>query len=84
MDNQPPIQHLVEASAVAEHLSVPVTWVREQTRRNALPHFKLGHYRRYCLSQIDHWLISQSLTVLTPAHPSQQAGAKRAPGGIRS
>jgi hypothetical protein len=32
---------------VAELLSVPVNWVREQTRAGNLPHVALASYRRY-------------------------------------
>jgi excisionase family DNA binding protein len=49
---------LVDAKAVAEHLNVPVSWVRESTRSGALPSVQLGRYRRYDLGDVDRWLES--------------------------
>ena len=49
------MSRLVDAQAVAEHLDVPVSWVREQTRRDALPYVPLGRYRRYSLDAVDEW-----------------------------
>jgi excisionase family DNA binding protein len=47
---------LVDAQAVAEHLGVPVSWVRESTRSGAIPHLQLGRYKRYRLGDVDAWL----------------------------
>src|SRR5215207_10032882 len=35
---------LLTASDVAERLSVPETWVREQARAATIPHLRLGRY----------------------------------------
>lgn len=51
-------ERLLTAKAVAEHLCVPVSWVRESTRAGALPHFQLGRYKRYRLSDVEAWLES--------------------------
>jgi excisionase family DNA binding protein len=50
---------LLTANEVATHLSVPVTWVREQTRAGHLPHVKLGRYRRYRLDRVLAWVGEQ-------------------------
>jgi excisionase family DNA binding protein len=47
---------LVDAAAVAEHLGVPLSWVRESTRSGAIPHLRLGRYVRYRLADVDAWL----------------------------
>lgn len=56
---------LVTAEAVAEHLGVPVSWVRESTRSGAIPHVQLGRYRRYRLTDVDTWL--EGLLATRPA-----------------
>jgi excisionase family DNA binding protein len=47
---------LVDASAVAEHLNVPLSWVRESTRSGAIPYVRLGRYCRYDLADVEAWL----------------------------
>lgn len=47
---------LLDAAAVAERLSVPVSWVRESTRSGAIPHVQLGRYVRYDLADVEAWL----------------------------
>jgi excisionase family DNA binding protein len=47
---------LIDAHAAAEHLGVPVSWVREQTRNGAIPYVPLGKYRRYRLEALDEWV----------------------------
>ena len=52
-------ERLLTADEVAELLAVPVSWVREATRANRLPHLCLGRYRRYELTAIEAWLSEQ-------------------------
>jgi excisionase family DNA binding protein len=47
---------LLRAPEVAEMLSVPTSWVREQTRLGRIPHITLGRYRRYSRIAISEWL----------------------------
>jgi excisionase family DNA binding protein len=49
-------ERLVTADEVAEFLAVPVSWVRESTRSDAIPHVRLGRYRRYRLADVEAWL----------------------------
>jgi excisionase family DNA binding protein len=51
-------EQLVDATAIAELLSVPVGWIREQTRAGNLPHVKLGRYRRYDRDEVLAWVES--------------------------
>lgn len=53
-------ERLVTAAEVAEHLAVPVSWVRESTRSGAIPHVELGRYVRYRMSDIEAWIQSCS------------------------
>ncbi len=50
---------LLEAREVAELLSVPVSWVRAETRAGRLPHVCLGRYRRYDREAVLGWLEGQ-------------------------
>jgi excisionase family DNA binding protein len=47
---------LLTASDVAELLSVPVSWVRAETRADRMPHVTLGRYRRYRRETIEAWV----------------------------
>ena len=47
---------LLDATELAALLNVPVTWVRESTRSGAIPHIKLGRYRRYREADVMAWL----------------------------
>jgi excisionase family DNA binding protein len=49
-------ERLLTADEVAEWLSVPVSWVRESTRSNAIPHVELGRYKRYVEADVAKWL----------------------------
>jgi excisionase family DNA binding protein len=47
---------LLDAPAVAELLSVPVSWVRQETRAGRMPVVPLGRYRRYRRSAVVAWV----------------------------
>jgi excisionase family DNA binding protein len=49
-------ERLETAQEVAEHLGVPVSWVRDHTRQGRIPHLKLGRYVRYRRELVDKWL----------------------------
>jgi excisionase family DNA binding protein len=51
-----PLEPLVDAHAVAEHLGVPVSWVYESARNGGIPHYRLGKYVRFKISEVDAWL----------------------------
>lgn len=57
-DNKP--EHgddrLLTADDVAELMRVTRGWVYAETRRNALPHLRLGRYVRYRRSAIEAWM----------------------------
>ena len=49
-------ERLVDAQAVADKLSVPVSWVRESSRSGAIPCVRLGRYVRFDLDDVEAWL----------------------------
>ena len=49
------MSRLVDAKTAAEHIGVPTSWIREQTRLGSAPHVPLGRYRRYDLEALDEW-----------------------------
>jgi excisionase family DNA binding protein len=71
------MSRLVDAPVVAEHLSVPTTWVREQARAENIPHVRLGRYVRFDLAAVDEWW--QALQVEPLAAPRYR---KHRPGGV--
>jgi excisionase family DNA binding protein len=50
---------LLTAAEVAELLSVPESWVRQETRAGRLPHLALGRYKRYEREAVLEWLQGQ-------------------------
>jgi excisionase family DNA binding protein len=52
-------ERLLTAAEVAERLSVPESWVRQETRANRIPHLPLGRYKRYDWQDIAAWLEDQ-------------------------
>lgn len=52
-------ERLLTAAEVGERLSVPESWVREQTRTGNLPHLALGRYKRYDWEAVTAWLAEQ-------------------------
>lgn len=52
-------ERLLTALEVAERLSVPESWVREQTRAGSIPCVRLGRYRRYEWEAVVAWLEGQ-------------------------
>lgn len=49
---------LLTADDVADLMRVTRAWVYAETRRDALPHLRLGRYVRYRRSAIDAWMIT--------------------------
>lgn len=49
---------LLTADEVAELMQVTRAWVYAETRRNALPHLRLGRYVRYRRAAIEAWMLT--------------------------
>ena len=45
-------QKLINADELSDHLNVPVSWVRRQTRLRAIPFIKAGRYVRFDLERV--------------------------------
>jgi excisionase family DNA binding protein len=76
---------LLTAAEVAALLRMTPAWVYAETRRNRIPHMRLGRYFRYRRSTIDDWM-SQLETGTDPAGrlPSSQPKLGRLPTGVSS
>ena len=51
---------LLPARELAELFGVPESWVREQARLGNLPSFKLGHYVRFRLEEVERCLAERA------------------------
>jgi excisionase family DNA binding protein len=47
---------LLTADEVADLMRVTRAWVYAETRRNTIPHLRLGRYVRYRRSAIEEWM----------------------------
>lgn len=52
-------ERLLTAAEVAKRLSVPESWVRQETREGRMPHLALGRYKRYEWPAVVDWLAEQ-------------------------
>jgi excisionase family DNA binding protein len=58
-----PVNQLSKPQELAALLAVPISFVYDRTRQNALdpiPHLKLGKYVRFELAQVEAWLAERS------------------------
>ncbi len=51
---------LLGARELAELFGVPESWVREQARLGILPSFKLGHYVRFRIEEVERFLAERA------------------------
>jgi excisionase family DNA binding protein len=51
---------LLDARELAELFGVPESWVREQARLGNLPSFKLGHYVRFRIEEVERYLADRA------------------------
>ena len=51
---------LLGARELAELFGVPESWVREQARLGNLPSFKLGHYVRFRIEEVERFLANRA------------------------
>ena len=47
---------LLSVQEVAQRFGVPVSWVYAKAEDGTLPSYKVGHYRRFRLPEIDEFL----------------------------
>ena len=67
---------VITADEVAALLRMTPAWVYSETRRNRIPHMRLGRYFRYRRSAIDAWMsaLEESVDAGAPVR-IRQAGA---------
>lgn len=53
---------LLTAQDVAERLGVSKDWVWAQARAGAIPHIRLGRYRRFRAEAIEAWIVELEST----------------------
>jgi excisionase family DNA binding protein len=53
---------LLTAQDVAEQLGVSNDWVWAQARAGAIPHIRLGRYRRFRAEAIEAWIVELETT----------------------
>jgi hypothetical protein len=51
---------LLSAPQLAELWNIPETWVREQARLGKLPCFRLGHYMRFRIEEVERFLTERA------------------------
>jgi len=56
----PAASKLLAARELAELFGVPESWVREQARLGILPSFKLGHYVRFRIEEVERFLTQRA------------------------
>jgi excisionase family DNA binding protein len=50
------MEPFVDIQAAAAYLSVKISWVYEQVRLDRMPSYKVGHRRRFRLSELEAWV----------------------------
>jgi excisionase family DNA binding protein len=70
------MEPFVDILAVAAYLSVKISWVYEQVRLDRMPSSKVGHRRRFRLSELEAW-VRGSRAAPDPL-PAQQGVASKA------
>lgn len=52
-------QKLVGIKTMAEKLDVPESWLYSRTRTGEIPHYKIGKYVRFDVSEVMEWIRKQ-------------------------
>ena len=52
---QPAAKKKADVGGVANFLDVPVSWIYDRSRRNAIPLIRVGKYVRFDLDEIERW-----------------------------
>ena len=66
------MEPFVDILAAATYLNVKISWVYEQVRLDRMPSYKVGHRRRFRLSELETW-VRGSRGASDPL-PGQQGG----------
>jgi len=52
-------QNLEGIKAMAKRLDVPVSWLYSRTRTGEIPHYKVGKYVKFDVSEVMEWIRKQ-------------------------
>jgi excisionase family DNA binding protein len=69
--SQKPGSEVITADEVAALLRMTPAWVYAETRRNRIPHMRLGRYFRYRRSAIDEWMRALEESSARPGGTTQ-------------
>ena len=69
------MEPFVDILAAATYLNVKISWVYEQVRLDRMPSYKVGHRRRFRLSELEAW-VRGSRGASDPL-PAQQGVARQ-------
>ncbi len=50
------VERFVAIQEAAKFLAVKISWIYEQVRLNRMPSHKVGHFRRFKLSELEEWV----------------------------
>jgi excisionase family DNA binding protein len=64
------VEPFVDIQAAATYLNVKISWVYEQVRLDRMPSYKVGHRRRFRLSELEAW-VRGSRGALNPLSAQQ-------------
>ena len=53
-------QNLIGVKEMALKLDVPVSWLYSRTRTNEIPHYKVGKYVKFDVSEVMEWIRKQN------------------------
>ena len=53
-------KNLIGIKEMALKLSVPPSWIYHRTRRNEIPHYKIGKYVRFDEDEVMKWVSEQN------------------------
>lgn len=67
------MDRLLTAEEIAERLGVTPQWVWAQARAGAIPHVRLGRYRRFRESAVEEWLCDLEAQSSPGRTPSRHA-----------
>ena len=48
----------VDIATAAQFLAVKKSWLYEQVRLNRVPSYKVGPFRRFSISELEHWVAT--------------------------
>ena len=74
---------VITADEVAALLRMTPAWVYAETRRNRIPHMRLGRYFRYRRSAIEAWMSDLEEAAAVPAPTRARQGSADADRGQR-